>query len=275
MIVVGLVIGSFLNVVIYRLPIMMEREWREQCELLMEYQVESDKKITVPFNLVRPRSCCPHCGKLVTAFNNIPVISFLILKGKCKNCGKPISIRYPVVEILCGALTGTTAAYFGYQIEVLFASLLTWALISLAFIDLEHQLLPDDITLPFLWIGIICNMFNMYTDIYSSIIGVITGYGLLWLIFIIFKLITGKVGMGYGDFKLTAMLGAWLGWQLLPLVILLSSLLGALIGICLILFTGHNRKIPIPFGPFLAIAGWIALIFGTDITQNYIGLLWK
>lgn len=273
MIVVGLVVGSFLNVVIYRLPIMMERDWREQCESLFGTREQSESEIPEPFNLIRPRSCCPHCGKLIAAFNNIPVISFLILKGKCKNCGNPISIRYPVVEILSAVLTGTTAVYFGYQIEVLFACMLTWALIILTFIDLEHQLLPDDITLPFLWIGIICNMFNLYTDIYSSITGVIIGYGLLWLIFIIFKFITGKTGMGYGDFKLTAMLGAWLGWQLLPVVILISSLLGAIFGIFLVLFSGHDRKIPIPFGPFLAIAGWVALIWGTDITHYYHSLM--
>ena len=273
MIVVGLVIGSFLNVVIYRLPIMMERDWREQCESLFGITERSEKGMSTTFNIVRPRSQCPHCGKLITAFNNIPVISFLILKGKCNNCGKSISIRYPVVEILSGTLAGITAAHFGYHIEVLFACMLSWALIGLTFIDLDHQLLPDDITLPFLWIGIICNMFNLFTDINSSIIGVITGYGLLWLIFIIFKFFTGKTGMGYGDFKLTAMLGAWLGWQLLPLVILLSSLLGAIIGICLVLLAGHDRKIPIPFGPFLAIAGWIALIWGTDITHYYLGLM--
>jgi leader peptidase (prepilin peptidase) / N-methyltransferase len=273
MMVVGLVIGSFLNVVIYRLPIMMEREWREQCESLFGIRQQTEKNLTGPFNLIRPRSSCPHCGKLITAINNIPIISFLILKGKCRNCGKPISIRYPVVEFLCSILTGITAAHFGYQIEVLFACLLTWALISLSFIDLDHQLLPDDITLPFLWLGIVCNMFNLYTDIYSSIIGIIIGYCILWLIFIIFKFVTGKVGMGYGDFKLTAMLGAWLGWQLLPLVILLSSLLGVTVGICLILYSGHDRKIPIPFGPYLAVAGWIALIWGTDINRIYLGFI--
>ena len=273
MVVIGLVIGSFLNVVIYRLPIMMERDWRQQCQSLLGKQDQTENKLTKPFNLVSPRSSCPHCGKLVTAVNNIPVISYLILKGKCNNCGKPISIRYPVVEILTGTLTGITAAYFGYQIEVLFACMLTWALICLAFIDLDHQLLPDDITLPFLWLGIICNMFNLYTDIYSSITGVITGYGLLWLVFIIFKTVTGKTGMGHGDFKLTAMLGAWLGWQLLPLVILLSSFLGAFIGIYMILFKRHDRKIPIPFGPFLSVAGWTALIWGMDITGFYFGLV--
>lgn len=273
MIIVGLVIGSFLNVVIYRLPIMLERSWREQCESLFGNQQENRKTVIQPFNLVRPRSCCPHCGKLVTAINNIPVISYLILKGKCNNCGKPISIRYPVVEVISGALTGINAAYFGCQFEVLFACLFTWALISLCFIDLEHQLLPDDITLPFLWIGIICNMFNMYTDIYSSVIGVIAGYGLLWIVFVCFKFITGKEGMGYGDFKLTAMLGAWLGWQMLPLVILLSSIAGAISGICLILFADHDRKIPIPFGPFLAIAGWVSLIWGPEITRYYLAVI--
>lgn len=273
MVIVGLVIGSFLNVVIYRLPIMMERDWREQCESLLGIQQQSEKVTSKSYNLIQPRSCCPHCGKLITAFNNIPVISFLILKGKCSNCGKPISIRYPVVEILCAALTGINAAYFGLQIEVIFACLLTWALISLTFIDIEHQILPDDITLPFLWIGISCNMFNLFTDIYSSVTGTIAGYGSLWLIYVIFKLFTGKEGMGYGDFKLTAMLGSWLGWQVLPLVILLSSLLGAVVGIGMILFAEHDRKTPIPFGPFLAISGWVALIWGEDITRYYMILI--
>ena len=273
MIIVGLVIGSFLNVVIYRLPIMMERSWREQCESLFGDQQINNKTVTQPFNLVWPRSCCPHCGKLITALNNIPVISYLILRGKCKNCGEPISMRYPVVEIMCGALTGINAVYFGFHFEVIFACMFTWALISLSFIDLEHQLLPDDITLPFLWLGIICNMFNLFTDIYSSVIGVIAGYGLLWIVFISFKFLTGKEGMGYGDFKLTAMLGAWLGWQLLPLIIFLSSIAGAISGICLILFADHDRKIPIPFGPFLAIAGWVTLIWGPEITRYYLAMI--
>lgn len=272
MALLGLVVGSFLNVVIYRLPVMMERDWRTQCESLLEIN-NNTAEVDTPFNLITPRSRCPHCGNMVTALYNIPVISYLILKGKCKNCQHPISLRYPFIELGTGILTAFIAWHFGFQIKTFFAIFLTWGLICLSFIDLDHQILPDDITLPLLWLGIICNMFNLFTDIHSSLLGVIFGYGIFWIIFISFKLLTGKEGMGHGDFKLLAMLGAWLGWQMLPLIILLSSLLGAIVGISLILFAKHGRNIPIPFGPYLTIAGWVALVWGHEIMQIYLRLL--
>ena len=252
---------------------MMERDWRSQCQSLLGIADNSSAETAIPFNLVVPRSRCPHCNNLITAIYNIPVISYLILRGKCKQCNHPISLRYPVVELVTGIITAFIAWHSGYQIQTFFAAILTWALICLSIIDLDHQLLPDDITLPFLWLGIICNMFNLFTDVYSSLLGVIFGYGILWIIFITYKLLTGKEGMGYGDFKLLAMLGAWFGWQMLPLIILLSSLLGAVIGIALIIFTKHGRNTPIPFGPYLALSGWIAMIWGQKITHIYLGLL--
>lgn len=270
MAILGLVVGSFLNVVIYRLPVMMEREWRAQCKSILEIKDDNQSGSETPFNLVFPRSRCPHCGNLITALENIPVISYLLLKGKCKNCRHPISPRYPVVELIAGILTAFIAWHFGFETKTFFAVLLTWALICLSFIDLDHQLLPDDIVLPFLWLGIICNMFGLFTDIYSSLLGAIFGYGILWLIFISYKLLTGKEGMGYGDFKLLAMLGAWSGWQMLPLIILLSSMLGAIVGISLIIFTKHGKNIPIPFGPYLTIAGWTGLLWGQEIMQFYL-----
>jgi leader peptidase (prepilin peptidase)/N-methyltransferase len=268
--ILGLMVGSFLNVVIYRLPVMMEREWRLQCQSLFGIPGDSNNKPDELFNLVSPRSRCPHCHNLITAINNIPVISYLFLKGKCKHCNSRISPRYPVVELLTGILTGFVAWHFGYSLQTFFALIFTWSLICLSMIDFDHHLLPDDITLPVLWLGLACNIFNMFTNIHSSLIGAIVGYGILWIIFISFKLLTGKEGMGYGDFKLLALLGAWLGWELLPLIILLSSLLGALIGVTLIIIGRQGRDKPIPFGPYLAIAGWIALIWGRDITDIYL-----
>jgi leader peptidase (prepilin peptidase)/N-methyltransferase len=268
--ILGLMVGSFLNVVIYRLPVMMEREWRLQCQSLFGIPGDSNNKPDELFNLVSPRSRCPHCHNLITAINNIPVISYLFLKGKCKHCNSRISPRYPVVELLTGILTGFVAWHFGYSLQTFFALIFTWSLICLSMIDFDHHLLPDDITLPVLWLGLACNIFNMFTSIHSSLIGAIVGYGILWIIFISFKLLTGKEGMGYGDFKLLALLGAWLGWELLPLIILLSSLLGALIGVTLIIIGRQSRDKPIPFGPYLAIAGWIALIWGRDITDIYL-----
>lgn len=270
MALLGLVVGSFLNVVIYRLPVMLERDWRTQCESLLEIKNDTPTETEPPFNLITPRSRCPHCGNLITAINNIPVISYLLLGGKCKKCNHSISPRYPIVELLTGIMTAFIAWHFGLQIKTFFAVFLTWGLICLSFIDLDHQLLPDDITLPFLWLGIVCNMFNLFTDTHSSLWGAIFGYGILWIIFISYKLLTGKEGMGYGDFKLLAMLGAWLGWQMLPMIILLSSFLGALVGISLILFAKHGKNIPIPFGPYLTIAGWVALIWGPEIMRIYL-----
>lgn len=264
--VLGLIVGSFLNVVIYRLPLMMERAWRRDCDELAGKAPQQEER----FNLSVPRSRCPHCGHMVTARDNIPVISYLLLRGRCRACGARISLRYPLVETLTGILTVVTALHFGFGWQALFAVLLTWSLIALSFIDFDKQLLPDSITLPFLWLGLLLSLFGVYTDSHASIIGAAAGYLSLWSIYHLFRLLTGKEGMGYGDFKLFALFGAWLGWQSLPLIILLSSAVGAVIGVSLILFRGRDRSIPIPFGPYLAIAGWIALLWGEQLTAWYL-----
>lgn len=266
----GLIVGSFLNVIIYRLPIMMETDWKQQCRLLLELEPES-KKPEQTFNLVHPRSRCPNCRHPISTIENIPVISYLFLGGKCSHCGQKISIRYPLIELLSGLAALFIAWKYGPTIQTLFICLLTWALICLTMIDFDKQLLPDDITLPFLWLGLLCNLFDMFTSLQASVIGAMLGYGILWFIFILFKLLTGKEGMGHGDFKLLAMLGAWMGWQSLPLIILLASLSGSIIGILIIIFRGHERTIPIPFGPYLAISGWIGLIWGEEIIRFYLG----
>ena len=266
--VFGLIVGSFLNVVIFRLPKMLERDWQQQCRTLLNL-AHDDTVGTETFDLVRPRSRCPHCGHQITALENIPVLSYLVLAGKCSACKSAISIRYPVIEILSGLLALFCAWHFGFGIQALLAIILSWALLTLSVIDIDHQLLPDDITLPFLWLGILANMFGIFTDIYSCLFGVMAGYTILWTVYIVFKKLTGKEGMGYGDFKLLAMLGGWLGWQMLPLIILLSSLVGAITGLCLIFFKHHEKDKPIPFGPYLAAAGWIALIWGHTLTNAY------
>ena len=264
--VLGLLVGSFLNVVIYRLPLMMEREWRSQCdELNGQNSVELP-----PLTLSKPRSACPQCQHAIGALENIPIISYVLLGGKCKSCQAPISLRYPVIEALTGLLSGIVAYHFGFDWTCLGALLLTWSLIALTFIDIDHQLLPDNITLPLLWLGISFNLFEQFTTLEASVIGALAGYLSLWLVYQAFKLVTGKEGMGYGDFKLLAALGAWLGWSLLPSIILLSSLVGAVVGISLILVRSHERDIPIPFGPYLAAAGWIALIWGEAIKMAYL-----
>jgi len=264
--ILGLLLGSFLNVVIYRLPIMMKREWQEQCNELHG----NTTVIKEPFTLSTPRSHCPHCGHAISALENIPVISYLALGGKCKQCKASISARYPLIEALSGLLSAIIAWKFGFDWACLGALLLTWSLIALTFIDIDHQLLPDSITLPLLWLGISFNLFTVYTDLHSSIIGAMAGYLSLWLVYQGFKLATGKEGMGYGDFKLLAALGAWLGWFLLPSIILLSSLVGAIVGISLVIFRRHQHDIPIPFGPYLAAAGWLALVWGNEITHAYL-----
>lgn len=266
--VLGLLVGSFLNVVIYRLPIMMQNEWQAQCAELAGQPFEA----TSEFNLSTPRSRCPHCGHAITALENVPVLSYLALRGKCRSCQASISARYPVIEALTGLISGVVAWHFGFDWSCLGALVLSWSLIALTFIDLDHQLLPDKITLPLIWVGIFFNLFSVYTDLVSSVIGAIAGYLSLWSIYHLFRLITGKEGMGYGDFKLLAALGAWLGWQYLPVIVLLSSLVGAVIGISLILLRKHQRDIPIPFGPYLAAAGWIALVWGEQLNQGYLSL---
>jgi len=263
----GLAVGSFLNVVILRLPRMMERGWRKECRLLLEIGEEPEDK--QKFNLNTPPSHCPVCGHSITVLENIPVLSYLFLGGKCSSCGTHISLRYPVVETFSAIVTLLVAMHFGITLQALLAALLSWSLIALAGIDLDHQLLPDSITLPFLWLGILANMSGLFTDINSSLFGVMAGYLSLWTVYMIFKLLTGKEGMGYGDFKLLAMLGGWMGWQMLPLIIILSSAVGAVVGTGLIIFKNHGRSQPIPFGPYLAAAGWLALLYGPAIMHIY------
>ena len=264
-------VGSFLNVVIHRLPQMMEREWRAQCADLDNAQPAT--ATTAPYNLVVPRSACPQCGRHISALENIPILSYLWLRGKCKGCGTHISLRYPLVETLCGVLSAYAAWHFGFGVAACGALLFIWALLALTFIDFDTQLLPDSITLPLLWLGLTFNLFSTYTDLHTAVIGAIGGYLVLWLVYWSFKLTTGKEGIGFGDFKLLAALGAWLGWQLLPLIILVSSVVGAIAGITLIIVARHGRNIPIPFGPYLAGGGLIALFWGQTLTQGYLHLV--
>lgn len=265
----GLCIGSFLNVVIHRLPKMMEQEWQAQCA---DLRGESPST-AAPLTLSTPRSRCPACGHQITAMENIPVISYLLLKGKCSGCSASISARYPLIEIVTGVLSAYTAWHFGPSLQCIGALLLVWSLIALAAIDFDTQLLPDSITLPLLWLGLGFNLASTYVDIPAAVVGAMAGYLALWTVFWLFKLATGKEGMGYGDFKLLAALGAWLGWQMLPTIILLSSVVGALVGISLIVVARRGRNIPIPFGPYLAAAGAIALFWGPQLTHSYLGLL--
>lgn len=264
--ILGLLIGSFLNVVIHRLPQMMHREWQQQCHEL----IGSEAPETTLLSLSTPRSRCPHCGHAISALENIPIISYLFLRGRCHACQAHISLRYPLIEALTGALSAVVAWHFGFSWVCLGALLLTWALVALTFIDVDEQLLPDSITLPLLWLGLFFNLFGSFTTLQSAVIGALAGYLSLWLVFHAFRLITGKEGMGFGDFKLLAALGAWLGWEFLPVIILLSSLVGAVVGISLILLRQHQRSQPIPFGPYLAAAGWLALIWGDVINSGYL-----
>ncbi|SDX26038.1 prepilin peptidase [Nitrosomonas oligotropha] len=266
--ILGLMIGSFLNVVIYRLPEMMKRNWLQQCAELQGEAIQTLPKL----NLFAPRSTCIHCEHKITAWENIPVISYLFLRGRCSQCHASISPRYPMVEAATAIISGFVAWHFGYGFIALAALIFVWSLIALAAIDLDTQLLPDDITLPLLWIGLLVNINHGFTDIQSAVIGAIAGYVSLWSIYWCFKLITGKEGMGYGDFKLLAAIGAWLGWGMLPLVILSSSLVGALVGMGLILAAKLNKNIPIPFGPYLVGGALIALFWGEQLIHTYIGL---
>ncbi len=269
--ILGLFVGSFLNVVVYRLPLMMEATWRKECHEFLELELSSKdaEKDKETFNLMVPRSACPSCGNMITAWQNIPVISWLLLRGKCANCKHPISAEYPIVELLTALLSLAVAMKFGASIQLVFALLFTWALISLALIDFHTTLLPDSITLPLLWLGLLISLAPVFVNAPDAIVGAAAGYMILWIVFQAFKLITGKEGMGFGDFKLLAALGAWLGWAKLPLIILLSSLTGAIIGIMMMVLFKHQRNKPIPFGPYLAIAGWIALMWGDQIVATY------
>jgi len=266
----GLFVGSFLNVVVYRLPIMMNRGWKAECHEFLELDPPVEEKT---FNLMVPRSACPSCGNMITAWQNIPVISWLLLRGKCAGCKTKISAEYPLVELLTGILSFAVAWKFGASVQTVFALIFTWALIAMALIDFHTTLLPDTLTLPLLWLGLVISLWTVFVDSHSAIIGAAAGYMVLWVVFQAFKLITGKEGMGFGDFKLLAALGAWLGWAKLPLIILLSSLTGAIIGIMMMIVFKHQRDQPIPFGPYLAIAGWIAMMWGDQIVSMYTGQL--
>lgn len=267
----SLMIGSFLNVVIHRLPIMLERDW--QAEYHSYFDSEPEAVPTAPYNLMVPRSCCPHCDHPIGALENIPLLSWLWLKGRCRACKAPISARYPLVELLTALLSVAVAATLPPGWGALAALALTWTLVALTFIDLDKMLLPDQLTLPLLWAGLLFSLLGGFASLADAVIGAMAGYLVLWTLYWAFKLLTGKEGMGYGDFKLLAALGAWLGWQALPIVLLLSSLVGAVIGIGLILLRNHHQGKPIPFGPYLAIAGWIALLWGDSITRWYLDIV--
>jgi len=268
---VGLCVGSFLNVVIHRLPRMMERDWKQQCAEMLGTTPDEPAE---PLSLAMPRSRCPHCGHQISALENIPILSYLFLKGRCSSCSARISPRYPIVEALTGLLSAFTAWHFGPSLTTLLALIFIWALIALTFIDFDTQLLPDSITLPLLWLGLLFNLYGGFTTLPSAVIGAAAGYLSLWSVYWAFKLITGKEGMGYGDFKLLAALGAWMGWQMLPAIILLSSLVGAVVGIVLIILARRGKDVPMPFGPYLAGAGLIALFWGPQINRLYLGTLY-
>ena len=276
----GMTVGSFLNVVIYRLPIMMERDWRAQCrEIMADTEPSSDTKEPEPepsFNLMTPRSACPSCDTPIAAWQNIPVLSYLLLRGRCAKCKTRISIRYPVVEFFTGLASAVVAWYFGFTLECLMALFLTWSLIALSGIDIDHQYLPDSITLPLLWLGLLMSLYHgdvastvLFISPQEAIVGGAAGYLSLWSVYQAYKLVTKKEAMGHGDFKLLGALGAWLGWKMLPMIILLSSLVGAVVGLTLIVVAGRDRQIPIPFGPYLAAAGWIAMLWGERILDAY------
>ncbi len=265
--VLGLLVGSFLNVVVYRLPVMMQREWRMQAREYLELPAEADG---ARFNLMWPASRCPHCNHRIRAWENVPVISWLALRGKCSSCSAPISYRYPLVELACGVLSGYIAWHFGFTVQAGAMLVLTWGLLAASMIDVDHQLLPDSIVLPLLWLGLILNTQALFAPLTDALWGAVAGYLSLWSVYWLFKLITGKEGMGYGDFKLLAMLGAWGGWQVLPLTILLSSVVGAVLGTITLRMQKAENGTPIPFGPYLAVAGWIALLWGERITAGYL-----
>jgi leader peptidase (prepilin peptidase) / N-methyltransferase len=277
---IGLIVGSFLNVVIYRVPLILERQWREQCqELTPADSASTTAPATAPFNLIVPRSACPACKAPITALQNIPVVSWLVLKGRCASCGVRISARYPAIELLSGALSAAVAWKFGFGWPALAGLVLTWFLLALTFIDIDHQLLPDNMTLPLLWIGLLLSLWApagsgapIPQDPRDGIIGAIAGYVSLWSVYHLFRLLTGKEGMGYGDFKLFAALGAWLGWKMLLPVILIAAVVGAVVGIAILMLRGQKHSTPIAFGPFLAVAGWLMLMFGQELVAGYLGL---
>lgn len=270
----SLMVGSFLNVVVYRLPKMLEREWYTQCREFLADEVKDIPEKKLPeMTLSKPNSTCPHCGHAIKFYENIPVVSWLVLGGKCSQCKNKISKRYPIVETVTALLSLVVAHHYGVSSETLFVLLLTWGLIALTLIDLDHMLLPDQIVLPLLWVGLLINMNNGFVPLEDALIGAVAGYMSLFTVFWLFKLLTGKEGMGHGDFKLYALFGAWAGWQLLPLLILMASVVGAIVGIGLMAFKGHQRGQAIPFGPYLAVAGWITLLWGEGIWAWYLSTL--
>jgi leader peptidase (prepilin peptidase)/N-methyltransferase len=278
--VVGLLIGSFLNVVIHRLPVMLERQWRAECAQLAEGAPAVSAGKPEPFNLVVPRSACPACQAPISAWQNIPIVSYLALRGRCAACRAPISLRYPLVEGLTAVMSAAVAWKFGFGAATLAALVCTWFLIALAFIDIDHQLLPDNLTLPLLWLGILVSLWgvavpgsSLAADLRSSLIGAMAGYVSLWSVYQLFRLATGKEGMGYGDFKLLAALGAWLGWQLLLPIVLVAAAVGAVVGVILLSVQGRDRATPVAFGPYLAASGWLMLLCGHEVVQRYFAVL--
>lgn len=271
--VIGLIAGSFLNVVIHRLPRMLECEWREQCAQLHGEIPASPLPEGPVYNLITPRSSCPHCGYGISALENIPLISYMALRGRCSHCHAFISMRYPIVEGLTGFLSGFIAWHFGYGAAAFTALIFAWAMVALTCIDLDTQLLPDDITIPLIWGGLLVNLYGVFTDIHSAVLGAVAGYMALWCVYWGYRLVTHREGMGYGDFKLLAAIGSWLGWQMLPLVILFSSIVGAVVGIGQMLIGKRGRHVPIPFGPYLAGGGLLAMFWGSEINRAYLELL--
>ena len=270
---IGLCVGSFLNVVAYRLPLMMEHGWKNECYEFLELEPPEQEKTPGTFNLSVPASTCPNCGHKIRFWENIPIVSYLLLRAKCSSCKTSISAQYPIVEFLTGIASLVVAYKFGVTLQTLAAIFFTWVLIALTLIDLKKQLLPDNITLPLLWLGIFLSLFSIFTDLQSSVIGAIAGYLILWSVFHLFKLLTKKDGMGYGDFKLLSALGAWVGVSYLPQVILISSVVGSIAGISMLIIGKTKQQQPIPFGPYLAVAGWIALLWGEQINESYLAFL--
>ena len=269
----GLSVGSFLNVVVYRLPLIMERNWKDECHEFLELAPAKHEEPLASMTLATPPSACPKCNHKIRFYENIPVLSYLFLRGKCSSCAAPIGLQYPLVELVTGIVSLLVAVRFGVTMQTVAALIFSWVLIALTLIDIKKMLLPDSMTMPLLWLGILCSFFNLSTDLQSSVIGAIAGYMILWSIYWLFKLVTGKEGMGYGDFKLLGALGAWVGYPLLPQIILLSAVVGSVIGIAMVITGMNKRQNPIPFGPYLAIAGWIALMWGQQVNDLYLSML--